>query len=77
MSNSKYPRETAETVDQSRCPGAQSCSYCHQPFKSRGKFLRVITQVTFMRGDDEVDFYHFGCKKRMDRNVTKAKGEQS
>ncbi len=43
-------------------PGCTHCQKCGIEFGRREKFFLRETQVSWMRGDDEVEYFHERCK---------------
>lgn len=47
------------------------CKICSKPIGKNESRLVVTTRITFMRGDDEVDFYCVSCAKEIGHEFPK------
>ncbi len=42
-------------------PGIKFCTKCHDAFQRKDKIAVIETQVSWFRGDDEVEAFHKTC----------------
>lgn len=68
----KYPqtkREVARVQDWQVKHGI-SCARCKLPFAKGDLYLSIETRVSYMRGDDEYEFYHPACETEQVSDTT-------
>lgn len=70
-----YPRQMPPTWSYGhQRPGAEKCDQCGQPIGKNDRVCVIETQVSYMRGDDEVEFICEPCavSRRITPPPTKA-----
>lgn len=61
MGNRKYPVESWSIASRKNRPGITNCARCKYLFDQNEQFIVVDRQVSWFRGDDEVEGFHKKC----------------